>query len=109
MESIIGLILLIFVWRVLVHAKREFHWFEPKYPERTPQAIWEWGQSQWQLSKTLSHLPTQLAARKREIEFEMNQRLARLGYRGEFTLDGPPPEIVKPPVRDQWEWMKRNR
>lgn len=108
METVIGFLFLIFIWRVLVHAKREFQWFEPKYAERTPQAIWEWGQSQWQLAKQFDG-PTQLAARKLEIEAGMNQRLARLGYHGYLSLDGPTPEEIKPSLGEQWRWKRGNQ
>jgi hypothetical protein len=105
METVIGVLVLVFIWRFLVHAKREFQWFEPRFPEKTPSEIWEWGQSQWALAKQWDS-PTQLSQRKAEIEAGMNARLARLGYHGHLTLDGPEPEQIRPSLGQQWRWMK---
>jgi|694.fasta_scaffold90278_2 hypothetical protein len=114
METLIGLIVLspvifvvvFFLSRLVHHTKAEFHVGEPKYPQKTPQAIWEWGQQQWHMSSERG-LPTLEAQRKREIEAMMNQRLQRLGYRGSLSLDGPAPEVVKLSLTDQVREMKK--
>ena len=112
MENFVGLIvigfIILFLSRFFHHAKAEFHIGEPKYTQKTPQEIWDWGQQQWYLSSERG-LPMLETQRKRDIEGMMNQRLQRLGYRGSLSLDGPAPEEVKLPLRDQIREMKKEQ